>query len=134
MTEPRRVAPADLDLLDALPHLAVNLGRVPGELRERLFELTKLSVAVHYETQEAMLTIALPRDELGAVAAAAGTLPEAENQITLASTSVKPLVEASVNAVCAPGQTRTDTGRILSPLPLPIGLQGPDRRRATTLR
>src|SRR5690606_21535085 len=45
--------------------------------------------------------------------------------------AVKPQVSTCVHLVSAPGETRTHTGRVLNPLPLPIGLRG---RTRTILR
>ncbi|MFD9734641.1 recombinase family protein [Umezawaea sp. NPDC059074] len=52
--------PEQIDILDALPHLAVNLHRAPTELLSRLFDLTQLSIQVHYRTNEATLRVILP--------------------------------------------------------------------------
>jgi site-specific DNA recombinase len=122
--EPRQADEADLDVLDALPHLALNLNRAPDEMQQRLFELTQLRVEIHYQTQEATLMITLPRDELAMVSTAATALQQLSQPKTRPSTRVKPQVEASVNAVRAPGESRTHTGRVLNPLPLPVGLRG----------
>ncbi|MFI9386763.1 hypothetical protein [Kutzneria sp. NPDC052558] len=51
-------------LLDVLPHLTVNLHRAPDELLNRLFDLTQLTVRVHYATNEATLSVTLPAENL----------------------------------------------------------------------
>ncbi|RJQ77834.1 recombinase family protein [Pseudonocardiaceae bacterium YIM PH 21723] len=58
--EPDGPHPDAAQLLDALPHLALNLDRAPAEVLDRLFTLTNLTVQVHYETNEATLTVTLP--------------------------------------------------------------------------
>ena len=75
-TEPRHLNGADLDLLDALPHLALNLGKAPEDLQRRLYELTQLRVAIHHQTREATLVITLPSDELTTISTAAATLQQ----------------------------------------------------------
>jgi hypothetical protein len=62
--EPDRPSTDQLGLLDALPHLAVNLDRAPAELLDRLFELTQLTVQVHYATDEATSKVTLPADDV----------------------------------------------------------------------
>nr|CTQ91107.1 Recombinase [Kibdelosporangium sp. MJ126-NF4] len=121
---PRPANHADGELIESLPHLVMNLHRAPHELQHRLFELTQLTIHVHYETGEVTVVITLPRDEIQTVASAAASLSEAATQPASNQEAAKPQVEPGVNAVRAPGATRTHTGRILSPLPLPIGLRG----------
>lgn len=101
-TEPRPLNEADLDVLDMLPHLALNLDRAPDELQQRLFELTKLRVEIHYPTHEATLVITLPREELAMVATTATALHRPDGSATTCLITPKPQVKASVNAVRAP--------------------------------
>ena len=70
-----------------------------------------------------MIDITLPGDRIEEVATAAA---DAEVVRT-----AKPQVEVGVIAAGAPGEIRTHTGRVLNPLPLPVGLRGRD---AVTLR
>jgi site-specific DNA recombinase len=42
----------DASQLDVLPHLTVNLHRVPEDLLDRLFDLTQLTIQVHYASNE----------------------------------------------------------------------------------
>ena len=120
--QPRPLNNADLDMLDALPDLAVNFDRAPEDLQQRLFELTKLRVEIHYPTHEATLVITLPREELTMISTAATALHRPDGPATERSITPKPQVKASVNAVRAPGATRTHTGRILSRSePVPSG-------------
>lgn len=130
--EPRRASETELNVLDALPHLTLNFDRAPDALQQRLFELTKLRVEVHYQTQEATLMITLPREELAVVSTTATALRHSDEPEIKLPSSAKLQVEASVNAVGAPGESRTHTGRVLNPLPLPVGLRG--RARGETLR
>jgi site-specific DNA recombinase len=62
--QPVRPSVDAVGLLDALPQLKVNLHRAPEELLNRLFDLTQLTVRVHYKTEEATLTVTLPQDNL----------------------------------------------------------------------
>ncbi|TWE27586.1 recombinase family protein [Prauserella muralis] len=114
--EPRRASDADLDVLDALPHLALNLNRAPEGHQQRLFELTKLHVQVHYPTHEATLVITLPREDLEMISTVATALQRPAHPPIRACITAKPQVEASVNAVRAPGAARTGCTR--SPHPL----------------
>jgi len=65
--QPDRPHASQADLLDALPHLALNLHRAPAELLDRLFDLTQLTVQVHYATDEATLKVVLPADNVTAI-------------------------------------------------------------------
>lgn len=66
--EPTQPSLDQLDLIDALPYLAINLDQAPGPLLERLFDLTQLTVRIHYATNEATLKVTLPADEVHAIA------------------------------------------------------------------
>lgn len=119
-SEPRRPSTADITLLDALPYLTINLSAAPEVLLRRLFAVTQLTVQLNDEMTHATITIKLPADQLPEIAHAATTI-SATRQNT---ESTQATGRACVDAVRAPGRVRTDTGRILSPLPLPIGLRG----------
>lgn len=62
--EPNRPNADQLDLLDALPPLALNLDRAPDELLDHLFDLTQLTVQVHHASNEATLKATLPADDV----------------------------------------------------------------------
>ena len=113
--EPTRPTPADAALLDHLPVLAANLTQAPQELQRQLYQATRLTIGLHHDTHEVTMTIRLPANDLDTITGAA----------VAASPETPPDQPNSVDAVGAPGATRTHTGRILSPLPLPIGLRGP---------
>ncbi len=120
--EPHRPGTTDIALLDALPYLALNLNAAPEPLVRRLFEITQLSVRLHDSGDHVTIAITLPADRLPDIAKTA-------ERITNPMTTTQPAPAhaagvACVDAVRAPGRTRTDTVRILSPLPLPIGLRG----------
>jgi hypothetical protein len=74
--EPARPSMDALDLFDVLPHLAVKLDQAPEELLSRLFDLTQLTIQVHYRTGEATLKVTLPRDQIENVAETAIELEE----------------------------------------------------------
>lgn len=65
---PVRPAPEQVDIMDALPFLAVNLHRAPDDLLDRLFDMTQLTVRVHYRTNEATLTAVLPTERMPDIA------------------------------------------------------------------
>jgi site-specific DNA recombinase len=65
--EPERPSIEAIDLFDALPHLAVNLHKAPVELLNKLFDLTQLTIQVHYRTGEATLKVTLPDDHIAGV-------------------------------------------------------------------
>lgn len=111
----------DIALLDALPYLKLNLTDAPEEHLRRLFETIRLAVRLIEDTDEVKVEIRLPADDI----------PQVSNQAertghTMPSSRV-PAHRAGTreDAVRAPGGSRTHTGRILSPLPLPVGLPGP---------
>ncbi|MEV7548713.1 hypothetical protein AB0N89_03720 [Amycolatopsis sp. NPDC089917] len=58
----RRPSPAQLNLLAALPYLKANLRQAPADLLHRLLDLTKLTIKVHYQTDQATITATLPGD------------------------------------------------------------------------
>jgi site-specific DNA recombinase len=116
---------ADVDLIDALPYLALNLAQAPEGLLRTLFEVTQLGIRIDAEGDRATLEITLPEDQLPVITGAAERITEEM------SSQVAPGGRACEVAVCAPGEIRTHTGRVLNPLPLPVGLRGRD---AVTLR
>ncbi|GAB4588989.1 hypothetical protein Ntsu_68210 [Nocardia sp. IFM 10818] len=120
--EPGRPADTDVALLDALPYLRLNLNNAPERLLQRLFETTQLSIHLHDNATRATITITLPADRVPAIAHAA-TIVGDTNATTTETPGQRPGATV-VDAVRAPGRDRTDTVRILSPLPLPIGLRG----------
>jgi site-specific DNA recombinase len=109
-----------LSLLDALPYLAVNLAKAPEELLRTLFDVVQLSVQVHDEGEHATMTITLPADQVSEVA---GTAERIGDQMNPQGT---PKGHACGVLDRAPGEIRTHTGRVLNPLPLPVGLRGRD--------
>ena len=122
---PGRPGAADIALLDALPYLALNLNTAREPQLRKLFEITQLSVRLHDDTDHVTITIKLPADHIPQITHAAeriiNTMPTAQEM---------PATKADAScgdAVCAPGAIRTHTGRVLNPLPLPIGLRGPVR-------
>ncbi len=121
-TKPGRPADADIALLDALPHLRLNLDTAPEKLLQRLFEITQLSIQLHDNATRATITITLPADHVPDIAQAATIIGDADTATT--ETPGNRPGAAVVDAVRAPGGVRTHTVRILSPLPLPIGLRG----------
>ena len=125
---PRLPTADDLSLLDELPYLAVNLAKAPEALLRTLFEVVQLGVQVHGGGEHATLTITLPADQVSEVAGAAERISDQMNPQAMPGQSAK--------AACgvverAPGEIRTHTGRVLNPLPLPVGLRG---RGMVTLR
>ncbi|MGP4018814.1 recombinase family protein [Saccharopolyspora sp. 5N708] len=110
--EPGRPSPDDAALLDSLPYLALNLTHAPEALLRRLFEITHLTVRLRDDSDEATITIKLHADQLPQIALAAERITE-----VMPSTRDVPVQQAPaacVDAVRAPGATRTHTGRILS--------------------
>lgn len=118
--EPDKSSADALSILDALPYLAVNLAKAPEDLLRTLFEVVQLSVQVHDEGEHATMTITLPADHVSEVA---GTAERIGDQMNPQGT-----LEGRAGGVLdrAPGEIRTHTGRVLNPLPLPVGLRGRD--------
>ena len=104
-TTPARPTAQDAGLLDALPHLSVNLAEAPEQLLRSLFETTRLTIQLQPDSDDVTITIRLPADELHTVARAAeritNTMPETQETPGQAPGG------ACVNAVCAPGAIRT---------------------------
>lgn len=125
-SEPGRPSLDDTALLDALPYLKLNLASAPEPLLRTLIEITQLEVRLHGDGDHVTIAIRLPADHLPEIADAAERITE-----FMTTTQEVPAPRADgacVDAVCAPGATRTHTGRFLRPLPLPIGLRGRDVR------
>jgi site-specific DNA recombinase len=110
--EPHRPTRGDASLLDALPHLAVNLTHAPEPLLRRLFEITKLTIREH-DADEVTITITLPADHLPHIAHAAeritGAMPSTQD-----NSAGQPAATSGVDAVRAPGRIRTCDRRIRS--------------------
>jgi site-specific DNA recombinase len=115
-TAPAKPSTDDAALLDALPYLALNLTDAPDTPLRALFDLTQLTVRLHEDSNQATITIRLPADDLPAITHTA-------EQITNNPPNQQ-VNNPCVDAVRAPGGSRTHTGRVLSPLPLPVGLRG----------
>nr|WP_232328117.1 recombinase family protein [Kibdelosporangium sp. MJ126-NF4]CEL17462.1 Site-specific recombinase [Kibdelosporangium sp. MJ126-NF4]CTQ91311.1 Site-specific recombinase [Kibdelosporangium sp. MJ126-NF4] len=96
--EPIRPRKADMELLDALPYLALNLADAPEQLLRRLFEITQLTIRLHEDSDQVTITIKLPADQLPEIAHAA-------ERITQEIPADLP--GSCVDAVCAPGLART---------------------------
>ncbi|MTD58024.1 hypothetical protein [Amycolatopsis pithecellobii] len=103
----------DLDLLNLLPHLAVNHYRAPVELQARLHELTKLHLSVDHETDHAMIDIALPSDRIDGIAEAAAEVSD-DTKVGLEKHQVK----HGVIAAGAPGEIPA----AITPVVVPGGL------------
>lgn len=75
-------------------------------------------IQVHEGGDQATLTSTLPADELPAIASAAERMTEATNRTGTGLAGSRGVFDG------APGEIRTHTGRVLNPLPLPVGLRG----------
>jgi site-specific DNA recombinase len=62
---------ADMDLIDALPYLALNLERAPEGLLRTLFEVTQLIIRIDAEGDRTTPEITLPEDQLPVITGAA---------------------------------------------------------------
>ncbi len=118
--EPNKPSAEALSILDALPYLAVNLAKAPEDLLRTLFEVVQLIVQVHDEGEHATMTITLPADQVNEVASTAERIGDQMNP------QGTPQGRAGGVLDRAPGEIRTHTGRVLNPLPLPVGLRGRD--------
>ncbi|WP_258904020.1 recombinase family protein [Actinokineospora sp. UTMC 2448] len=103
----------DLAPLDALPHLTLNLHRLPHELQTRLYTLTKLTITIDHTTDHAHIDITLPGDNLDAITTAARAAPAPDEPSARANHATDPQVSPGVIATGAPGAIRTHTGRVL---------------------
>lgn len=103
---PQRATTAHADLLDALPRLAVDLQNAHAGLVGRLFDLTQLTIRVHYETNEVTLQAVLPADYADEIAEVTASL-----SIAPATTSGG-ADESPGHAQCAPRQCpQSDSNR-----------------------
>jgi DNA invertase Pin-like site-specific DNA recombinase len=113
--EPSRPGTADIALLDALPYLTLNLAGAPEPLLRRLFEITRLSVRLHDDTDHVTIGIRLPADQLPDIAHAAERITEimtTDAQVPVTST----VTGTCVDAVRAPRAAPTGCTRIRDPL------------------
>lgn len=69
--ETHRPSSEDIDLLNLLPYLRINLAHAPEEYLRQLFEITQLTVRLCGDSNEVIVSITLPGDDLPQVAAAA---------------------------------------------------------------
>ncbi|WP_236793284.1 recombinase family protein [Amycolatopsis sp. GM8] len=111
-TEPGRPSETDVALLDALPYLAFNLAAAPEPLLRRLFEITQLTVRLHEDSDHVTITIKLPADQLPEITHAAERINQ--TMTTTQETPAQTAGGACVDAVRAPGEIRTHTGRVLN--------------------
>ncbi|GAA3582093.1 hypothetical protein GCM10022222_78620 [Amycolatopsis ultiminotia] len=125
--DPGKPSEDDLALLGTLPFLTMNLADAPEKHLRSLFEALQLTVGLIEDTDKVTIEIRLPADELAQIAVQAERTSK-----TMRSTRKTPGQRegsACVDAVRAPGEIRTHTGRVLNPLPLPVGLRGPTAGR-----
>ncbi len=102
---PARSTADDAELLDALPHLALNLADAPEPLIRGLFETTHLAVRLHEGSDEVTISIRLPVDDLPAIAHAAERIT---NTMSNAQEAPAQMADAPcADAVRAPGRIRT---------------------------
>jgi len=101
---PEWPAADDASLLDALPHLVLNLADAPQDLLRCLFEITNLAIRLHDDTDDVTISIRLPADEPPAITQAAEKIIN-----TTPTTQALPTQQASpcADAVRAPGRNRT---------------------------
>nr|CTQ91332.1 hypothetical protein [Kibdelosporangium sp. MJ126-NF4] len=92
-----------MELLDALPYLALNLTDAPEQLLRRLFEITQLTIRLYEDSDQVTITIKLPADQLPEIAHAA-------ERITREIPADLP--GSCVDAICAPVRLER-TGRML---------------------
>ncbi len=113
-TQPVHPSAADVDLLDALPHLALNLSDAPEPLLRSLFETTHLTIHMHPDSDDATISIRLPADDMPHISHAAERITSTVPQ-TQETPGQGPGVTCA-DAVRAPGAIRTHTGRVLNPI------------------
>ncbi|GAB3733921.1 hypothetical protein GCM10027598_58960 [Amycolatopsis oliviviridis] len=110
--EPRPLDATDIDLLDALPHLALNLAQAPRTLLGTLFDITQLKVELNRGGDEATITIRLPADQLPEVAISAERITDA---MPTQNVPAQRAADIRVDAVRAPGAIPTTTPRTKNP-------------------
>ncbi|GAB3391532.1 hypothetical protein GCM10027360_81850 [Amycolatopsis echigonensis] len=118
-SQPKPPGPDEAALLDALPVLSLKLAAAPPELLRRLFEVLRLEVRL-LDDDHVEIAITLPAGDVPDVAEVAERITDQMADTQAAQTSAF----ACVDVVRAPGEIRTHTGRVLNPLPLPVGLRG----------
>jgi site-specific DNA recombinase len=111
----------DVELLDALPYLALNLGHAPQDLMRKLFEIIQLSVRLDVESDDVTLKITLPADMIPAVAEAAERIEE-----LMPAIHQLPRSEATKRAVAvrAPNGIRTRATALKGRRPGPLDDEG----------
>ena len=107
--EPARPTAAQADLLDEVPRLRRTIADAPEKLLRRLFEITQLTVRLpNNANDEITITVHLPGDYLGDIAAIAIALEEPQaNGDIYTKTRTNDGAGSHVDAVRAPGRTRT---------------------------
>ena len=119
---PARPDTADVDLLDALPYLTGNLSDAPEPLLRKLFEAVSLTVRIADDGDHVIINVRLPGDTMPEIISTAETI----NNLTSDphETPGHSVTGARVDAVRAPGGSRTHTAVLLRDLPLPLGYGG----------
>ncbi|UGQ14289.1 recombinase family protein [Yinghuangia sp. ASG 101] len=92
-------------LLDALPHLAINLTRAPERLQRQLFEITKLNLRLAEEADAVTITMTLPADYIPALAELGERMTPCAGNTEEPAT--KNVTGSHADAVRAPGRIRT---------------------------
>lgn len=104
---PAGPAVENAELLDLLPNLSVNLTNAPEQLLRSLFEVTRLTVRLHPDSNDVTLTIRLPADDLPHIAEAAAKF--AETGPSTQETPGQTADSSCEDVVCAPGPVRGHT-------------------------
>jgi len=120
--EPAPPTAGEAALLDALPQLTLKLGEAPEPLLRALFEATRLTIRMHHDTDDVIISVTLPADDLQTIASAANRLPTAnlKPQVRRAATGIS----NRADAVCAPGRIRTCDARFRKPMLYPLSYEG----------
>lgn len=84
---PARPTAEDAELLDALPYLTLNLTQAPDKLLRSLFEITRLEVRLHKDSDDVTITIRLPASDLPHIAEAAERITNTMNRTRHACSS-----------------------------------------------
>jgi site-specific DNA recombinase len=104
-TAPARPDAAEVDLLDALPHLTANLVAAPEALLRRLFEATNLTERLCDSGNHVAISIRLPADTMPKIVGTVEAIRQTINKPTTAPSQA--MTGACVDAVRAPGRIRT---------------------------
>jgi site-specific DNA recombinase len=135
-TQAQTPTKGDPRLLDRLPIIESDLGRLSEDVERELFDGFHLQVRYHHLTRRVTLRVTIDGESVQRLARTSQANTRG-GRVGSKNKEGSPAARAAGDprsfslAVCAPGGSRTHTVGGLSSVPLPVGLRGPRRIQGT---